>query len=94
MSYQKAIDLIPADLLKQLQQYVDGGYIYIPRADQNRSEWGAHTATRAELADRNHEIYQDYQNGLTSPQLAAKYYLSVKSIHRILRGQRTAPAHN
>ena len=93
MSYKKAIDLIPADLLAQIQQYVNGGYIYIPKADKSRAEWGSNTVIRAELALRNQNIYEDYLNGMTSPQLAGKYYLSEKSIHRILRDRRKCPAH-
>ena len=50
MSYKKATNLLPDELLREVQQYVDGELIYIPRLDANRRDWGQDTSTRGELA--------------------------------------------
>ena len=34
MSYQNSIDLLPKELIEQIQQYVDGKVIYIPKKQE------------------------------------------------------------
>ena len=46
MRYMKAADVLPPDLLKQIQTYIDGEYLYIPRRAETRSAWGAAKAAR------------------------------------------------
>ena len=84
MSYKKAALILPPELLEQVQQYVDGEYLYIPRAADNKKDWGSATTTRQELADRNESIRSDYENGASISDLAQRYYLSSKSVRRIL----------
>ncbi|AZV58690.1 CD3324 family protein [Clostridium sp. AWRP] len=90
MSYKKAIYILPDDLLKQVQKYVDGEFIYIPRKSCNKKEWGARTSTRKELQQRNTQIYEDYLAGHSSQDLSEKYFLSLKSIERIIREQKNS----
>ena len=68
-----------------IQQYVDGQSIYIPKKDEHRAGWGSKTSTRRELAERNESIYEDYCCGFSVSMLADKYFLSEKSIQRIIR---------
>lgn len=93
MSYKKATNLLPAELLRMVQQYVDGELIYIPRLDANRRDWGQDTSTRCELSARNALIYADHCAGMSTGQLAGKYFLSEKSIQRIVRQARHSAAH-
>jgi Mor family transcriptional regulator len=88
MSYKKAMHILPIDLLEQIQAYVDGELIYIPRKSGNKREWGTETSTRKELQQRDIQIYKDYLAGSSLMKLAEKYFLSVKSIQRIIRTQR------
>ena len=85
MSYIKAEDILPEELIEKIQQYVDGKYIYIPRKAGSRSAWGHATTYRAELAQRNQAIRADYHHGENIAALCEKYHLSEKSIRRILR---------
>lgn len=84
MSYKKATHILPRDLLEQIQEYVDGESIYIPKISDNRKSWGAATSTRRELQERNERIYADYLAGGHIQHLSEKYFLSVKSIQRII----------
>ena len=84
MSYKKATHVLPQDLLQQVQEYIDGEFLYIPRAADNKKGWGETTSTRQELQDRNRQIYADYLAGTNMNSLAEKYYLSLKSIQRIV----------
>ena len=88
MSYKKAEDILPMELIELIQQYVDGENIYIPRKADKRQEWGTGTSIRQELQVRNQKIYEDYLAGMKAAELAKKYYLSTKSIQRIIREMR------
>lgn len=46
MSYIKAEDILPPELLREVQRYVDGEFIYIPRVSGHKKDWGADTTTR------------------------------------------------
>lgn len=85
MSYIKAEQILPEELIRQIQVYVDGEYIYIPRKPGSRKAWGLETGYRAELYRRNQKICSDHAVGFSIEQLACKYHLSERSIHRILR---------
>ena len=84
MSYASARDIFPEDILKIIQQYVDGEYIYIPKKEENKIAWGELTQGKNELLNRNVRIYQDYLTGMSIQSLSERYYLSPKSIQRIV----------
>lgn len=88
MSYKKANNVLPTDLLEKVQEYIDGECIYIPRISQNKKAWGARTSTREELEVRNNQIYEDYLRGINQNLLAQQYFLSLKSIQRIIGQQK------
>ena len=85
MSYIKAENVLPQDLIRQIQEYADGVYIYIPRKPGTRYAWGQKTDYKAELKLRNDAIREDYLRGTRIPALSLKYNLSEKSIRRILQ---------
>ena len=88
MAYIIAEEILPGEIIELIQEYVDGTNIYIPRKQEHRREWGAKTTYRVELQDRNHLIYRDYLAGMPIYELAETYYLSEKSIQRIIRQER------
>ncbi|MFQ7800975.1 MAG: hypothetical protein ACLRHW_15890 [Coprobacillus cateniformis] len=46
MSYRKATDILPIEILQVIQEYVDGDYLYIPKKKENIKEWGTNTKTK------------------------------------------------
>ncbi len=88
MGYIKAEKILPKEVIELIQQYVDGQNIYIPRKAENRLEWGKGTDIKKELAVRNQDIYHEYLSGKSVAVLAKTYYLSEKSIQRIIREKR------
>ncbi len=88
MSYQKAENILPQEILELVQNYVDGAYLYIPRKNNQKKAWGTNTRTRHELSTRNEEIYKAYLAGSPVDELAETYFLSTKSIQRILLTQK------
>ena len=85
MGYIRAEEILPIEVIELIQQYVDGKNIYIPRKPANRQAWGTVTQIKQELLIRDQQIYKDYLAGTKSSELSYKYYLSEKSIRRILR---------
>lgn len=84
MSYVKAAKILPAELVQLIQEYIDGEMIYIPKKESKKEPWGAGTGIRTEMQNRNAAIYQDYCSGRPVSELADQYFLSTKSIHRII----------
>jgi Mor family transcriptional regulator len=89
VSYIKAEEILPAELIRQIQEYVDGVYIYIPRKPGTRRKWGQETDYKSELDIRNNRIRNDHTLGVSIPDLSRKYHLSEKSIRRILQKSQT-----
>lgn len=85
MGYMRAEEILPMEIIELIQQYVDGENIYIPRKANKRQAWGAGTQIRRELSERNEAIFRDYLTGMKVAELACKYYLSEKSIQRIVK---------
>ena len=73
MSYIRAEEVLPKELIETIQQYVNGKAIYIPST--SKKEWGSHTDTRQYLIQRNHEISQKYQGGSSIASLAKQFSL-------------------
>ena len=81
MSYINANDILPIELINEIQKYVQGVNLYIPRIpERKRTDSGY----KHELYERNKEIYDLFQSGNKVSELAKMYYLSDKSIYRIL----------
>lgn len=84
MSYMNADDVLPENLIKEIQKYVDGQIIYIPRKNENLLSWGEKSGTKNKLAERNREIVSHYYSGEAISSLSEKYYLSEKRIQGII----------
>ena len=41
MKYTTANEILPKELLKQVQKYIQGQYIYIPKEEGVRNPWGS-----------------------------------------------------
>lgn len=85
MGYVKAVEVLPIEILKQIQNYVQGEIIYIPKETYNKKSWGENTNTKETLNKRNEQIYEDYKKGFSVLELSEKYFLVEESIRRILR---------
>ena len=84
MSYKKATEVIPEELLQELQKYVHGEYVYIPKLENKKKKWGDNTQSKAVVHTRNIEIYAQYLQGLSTKELADIYFLSQKTIQKII----------
>ena len=85
MGYIHALEILPERLIEEIQEYIDGQVIYIPKIESKKCKWGEKTDTKAYLHKRNLEIYSSYVNGTNVFELSEKYFLTPKSIQRIIR---------
>ncbi|WP_409344689.1 CD3324 family protein [Paenibacillus sp. MBLB4367] len=84
MSYKNGKDILPPSLLKQLQEYIQGEIVYIPKREQKRAGWGENNGTKLIIERRNKEIYRLYKSGWTIMELIQSYHLSEDSIRKII----------
>lgn len=84
MSYKNACDVLPEELIKEIQKYADGQLIYIPRKNVKTFSWGEKSGARRRLAERNKMIVEHYYSGKTIKELSNMYYLSEKRIQGII----------
>lgn len=84
MQYKNGKEVFPPNLLKELQKYIQGELIYIPKNSDQRAGWGELSGSRQLLTQRNEEIFQFYKKGWTFQELEEKYHLSIESIRKII----------
>ncbi len=88
MKYEKAQNILPSGIIELIQKYIDGGYIYIPRKNENKKSWGENTETKRHLSARDKDIFDKYSSGVPVKILSEQYFLTESSIRRIIRNQR------
>ncbi|NLC44451.1 MAG: hypothetical protein GX783_09245 [Clostridiales bacterium] len=84
MGYKNGKDVLPCELLQELQKYIQGELIYIPKEDNTRAKWGENNGTRQLIKKRNQEIHRLYRKGLQVQDLVTRYHLSEDSIRKII----------
>jgi Mor family transcriptional regulator len=84
MKYVNADLIFPEALLKEVQKYVHGGMVYIPKPDGVRKKWGEKSGGRQFLDRRNEAIRQEFSTGMKLDQLAEQFCLSRDSIKKIV----------
>ena len=84
MKYFNAQAILPDALVKELQTYVQGAYIYVPVEQKKQKRWGEVSGYRQELEQRNQQIKAEYKNGISMERLSEKYCLSVYAVRKII----------
>ncbi|MFF2479811.1 CD3324 family protein [Paenibacillus sp. NPDC058071] len=87
MKYTNAKKILPEKLIIEIQQYVQGETIYIPKPEKEYNRWGSIRSIsggREWLDHRNAAIRLAFKNNSSMEQLAAEYFLSIETIKRIV----------
>ncbi|MGE6257279.1 CD3324 family protein [Heyndrickxia sporothermodurans] len=84
MKYVKANKILPENLIVEIQKYIQGETIYIPKSKKNYKKWGTSSGGRRMIDERNASIKNSFKNGMPINQLAEEYYLSVETIKKIV----------
>ncbi|MEM1484465.1 CD3324 family protein [Oscillospiraceae bacterium PP1C4] len=84
MKYLNANLVLPDSLVKELQNYIQGEYIYIPMKKSCHRSWGEVSGYRSEIQKRNMEIIEKYRTGASIEELTESYFLSIHAIRKII----------
>lgn len=83
MAYKNAREILPEELIEEIQKYIDGELLYIP-TKSDKTEWGIRSGARQKYAERNDAIREQYRNSASIEELAKLYFLSTDSIRKIV----------
>ncbi len=83
MNYVNSSEVLPKELIDEIRRYVDGVYIYIP-VNEDRKFVRVNRERQQGIVIRNRRIYNDYLSGKTYIDIANQYFLSEKSVRRIV----------
>lgn len=76
--------VLPEKLIMEIQKYVQGETLYIPKQEAEYQKWGTSSGGRQLLDHRNAAIRKSFSNGCSIQQLAEEYYLSTETIKKIV----------
>lgn len=85
MKYINAAEILPKQLLKELQIYIDGSVLYVPKVSSKKS-WGAASGARTFYQKRNREIQNRFHEGYSIDVLSEQYGLAYSTIKKIVYG--------
>lgn len=83
MKYRNASDILPDELLQEVQKYASGETLYIPSSIE-RKKWGHDSGARIFYKQRNEEIRNKYFHKARIEELAEEYCLSTETIRKIV----------
>jgi len=86
LKYRNATQILPSEIIEQIQEYVQGEYIYIPIKDRELKS--GMTEYKIEIRKRDEHIYTKHLEGIKNNELAKMYSLSESSIRRIIINER------
>jgi len=84
LKYVNAREVLPPDILEQVQKYTCGALIYVPKKEDEKIAWGQLSGARAQVHLRNMNIAEAYKNGAGIFDLMEEYCLSEASIRKII----------
>jgi Mor family transcriptional regulator len=84
LRYVNAKEVLPPDVLSEVQKHTCGVLIYIPKKDCEKAGWGQINGTRALVSMRNRCIIEAYRGGTPIFELMDQYCLSEASIRKII----------
>lgn len=83
MKYKNAAEILPPELLQEVQCYIEGELLYIPRSN-SKQEWGAVSGSKKFYLERNYQIKELFHNGKSVEELAVKFEVSNSTIKKIV----------
>ncbi|MEK8130023.1 CD3324 family protein [Paenibacillus filicis] len=93
MKYTNATQVLPAKLIADIQKYVQGETLYIPKQQASYKNWGSMSGGRQWLDQRNTAIRHEFTSGRSIEQLAEDYFLSTETIKKIVYSHKSKKQH-
>jgi len=83
LDYKKGSEVLPARLLKEIQEYVEGSLLYIPKKT-SKASWGSKSGARQLIDRRNSTINTLFERGVSIADLAEQYHLGEDTVRKIV----------
>lgn len=83
MKYKNAKNILPTELLNEIQKYIQGDIIYIPIQGEKTS-WGKKSGSKEAINNRNKKIFDLYNLGHDISEIQNMFNLSESSILKII----------
>ena len=83
MRYKNAAEVLPPVLLREIQYYIEGELLYIPKSE-TKKEWGAVSGSKKFYSERNSRIRELFRDGMPIQDLAKQFGLSGSTIKKII----------
>ena len=90
MKYLNAAEVLPEELIREIQKHISGNLIYIPNAVTPKN-WGEKSGSREYYRKRNETICEQYRQGKPMNVLTKEYGLAYDTIRRIIYGNKEIP---
>lgn len=88
--YLNAQEVLPVELLKEIQKYAGGKLLYVPNSGDRKKKWGENTGQKEYYRKRNRMLINKFRYGLTVEQLAKEYALSASTVKKIVYSRKSA----
>ena len=82
MKYRNAAELLPLQLLQELQKYAQGETIYISKV--RRKPWGEGTDAKSFYSKRDADVRKHYSHGADLRKLSEDYFISEDAVKKII----------
>ena len=69
MTYKNAAEILPSGLLREIQCYIEGELLYIPKSE-SKQEWGAVSGSKKFYSERNNRIRELFYDGIPFEDMA------------------------
>lgn len=90
MKYLNAAEVLPEELIREIQKHVSGNLIYVPNAVTPK-KWGEKSGSREYYRKRNQAICNQYNQGKSMSELTKEFGLAYDTIRRIIYGSKEIP---
>jgi len=87
LDYKKGAEVLPARLLEEIQEYVEGSLVYIPKKS-DKAGWGCVSGARRAIDQRNQQIILMFEQGLQIEEIAEHFHLGEDTIRKIVYGKK------
>lgn len=84
MKYKNATEVLPGKLVQEIQNYIDGEILYIPKTESSKKKWGAVSGSKNFYIERNTNIRELFYSGVSVKELAKEFGLSNSAIKKII----------
>lgn len=88
MKYINAAEILPAEFVECLQDYIQGAYVYVPKREEDSRKVSKKTDYKVELEKRNGHMYTKYLEGWSNREISSLYHVSESSVRRVILQQK------